>query len=135
MTAGYSETPLAKKLNLRDGQVCWFDAMPEAIMDEIDEYALELRFVADPAMGIDAAHIFVTQADDLAQKLARLRQQIAKDGQVWASWPNKGSAHETALDQEIVRSLGHAAGFIDTKQCAIDDVWSALKFVIPKADR
>ena len=135
MSAGYSGTPLAKKLNLRDGQVCWFDAMPDHITDEIDEYALELRFVADPAEGIDAAHIFVTEEGDLAAKLASLRQQIAKDGQIWVSWPKKGTGQETTLDQATVQRVGIAAGLIDTKKCAVDEVWSGLKFVIPKADR
>ena len=135
MTAGYSETPLAKKLNLRDGQVCWFDGMPESIIDEIDEYALELSFMAEPRAGIDAAHIFVTDADDLRVKLVQLRGLISRDGQVWVSWPKKGSGQETALDQEVVQAIGHGAGLIDTKKCAVDEVWSGLKFVIPKADR
>lgn len=139
MTAGYSGTPLAKKLNLRDGQKCWFDGMPENVIDEIDEYALELRFVPDldsiRLAGLDAAHIFVTEEADLTEKLTRLRQLLAKDGQVWASWPKKGSGHETALDQSEVQRIGLAAGFIDTKKCAVDETWSGLKFVIPKADR
>ncbi|MEL6709695.1 MAG: DUF3052 family protein [Pseudomonadota bacterium] len=135
MTAGYSGTPLAKKLNLRDGQVCWFDAIPDNIMDEIDEYALDLTFVADPAQGIDAAHIFVTEEGDLSAKLAQLRLLIDKKGQIWVSWPKKGSGHETALDQAAVQRVGLAAGLVDTKKCAVDDTWSGLKFVIPKADR
>ncbi|MEM9311469.1 MAG: DUF3052 family protein [Pseudomonadota bacterium] len=135
MPAGYSGTPLAKKLNLRDGQVCWFDGMPERIMDEIDEYALELTFVADPVGGIDAAHIFVTEEADLTAKLAQLRQQIDKKGQIWVSWPKKGSGEETALDQAGVQRVGLAAGLVDTKKCAVDEAWSGLKFVIPKADR
>lgn len=135
MTSGYSGTPLAKKLNLRDGQRCWFDAMPENVQDEIDEYALELTFVADPAEGVDAAHIFVTAEDDLSAKLAMLRGQIINDGHVWVSWPKKGSGQETMLDQAAVQRIGIAAGFIDTKKCAVDDTWSGLKFVIPKADR
>ena len=135
MTAGYSGTPLARKLTLRDGQRCWFEGMPGSVQDEIDEYALELTFVGDPAEGIDAAHIFVTEASDLKTKLASLRQQIAKDGQVWVSWPKKGSAQETALDQAEVQRIGAASGFIDTKKCAVDETWSGLKFVIPKADR
>ncbi|MEM7700908.1 MAG: DUF3052 family protein [Pseudomonadota bacterium] len=135
MTAGYSGTPLAKKLNLRDGQVCWFDAMPESVMDEIDEYALELTFVAEPSSGIDAAHIFVTEEADLTAKLNQLRELIGKKGQIWVSWPKKGSSHETRLDQAAVQRVGLAAGLVDTKKCAIDDTWSGLKFVIPKADR
>ena len=135
MTAGYSGTPLAKKLNLRDGQVCWFDGMPEDVIDEIDELALELTFVADPLAGVDAAHIFVTDEADLSEKLAMLRPCLSKKGQIWVSWPKKGSGEETALDQDAVQSAGLAAGLIDTKKCAVDDVWSGLKFVIPKADR
>lgn len=135
MTAGYSGTPLAKKLNLRDGQTCWFDGMPENVIDEIDEYALELRFVAKPKEGLDAAHIFVSEESDLIEKLAMLRPIIAKDGQVWVSWPKKGSGKETALDQAAVQRIGLAAGFVDTKKCAVDEIWSGLKFVIPKADR
>ena len=135
MPAGYSGTPLAKKLNLRDGQRCWFDSMPDTVQDEIDEYALELTFVGQPAEDFDAAHIFVTEEADLARKLARLRQHVAKDGQVWVSWPKKGSGHETTLDQAAVQRSGLAAGFVDTKKCAVDETWSGLKFVIPKADR
>lgn len=135
MTAGYSGTPLAKKLSLRDGLTCWFSDMPENIADEIDEYALELRFVAEPSEGIDAAHIFVTEASDLKAKLAHLRQQIDRKGHVWVSWPKKGSGQETALDQAAVQEIGIASGFIDTKKCAVDEIWSGLKFVIPKADR
>ncbi|MBX7527087.1 DUF3052 family protein [Qipengyuania vesicularis] len=135
MTAGYSGTPLAKKLNLRDGQRVWFHAMPETVIDEIDEYALELIFVADPAEGVDAAHIFVTETTDLETRLARLKDQIAKDGQIWVSWPKKGSGFETALDQAEVQRIGLACGLVDTKKCAVDEIWSGLKFVIPKADR
>lgn len=135
MTAGYSGTPLAKKLNLRDGHRCLFDAMPDSVQDEIDEYGLELTFVARPEQGCDAAHLFLTDEKDLRIKLIQLRPQIAKDGHVWVSWPKKGSGQETALDQASVQRVGLAAGFVDTKKCAIDEVWSGLKFVIPKADR
>ncbi len=135
MAAGYSGTPLAKKLNLRDEQRCWFEGMPANIQDEIDEYALELMFVASPDEGVDAAHIFVTSATSLESKLADLRQHVAPYGQVWVSWPKKGSGHETELDQAEVQRIGLAAGFIDTKKCAVDEIWSGLKFVIPKADR
>ncbi|WP_299192405.1 DUF3052 family protein [uncultured Erythrobacter sp.] len=135
MSAGYSGTPLAKKLTLRDGQLCWFDAMPQRIMDEIAAYGLDLRHVANPAEGIDAAHIFVTEEAELAPKLASLRQQIAQDGHIWVSWPKKGSGKETALDQAAVQRVGLAADLVDTKKCAVDEVWSGLKFVIRKADR
>ena len=131
-TAGYSGTPLAKKLNLRDGMRVWFDAMPESIADEIDEYALDLRFVDDPAKGIDAAHVFVTERAVLAQRLAALRDQIAKDGQVWVSWPKQAAKVQTDVTEDTVREVALPLGFVDTKVCAIDEVWSGLKLVIRK---
>jgi hypothetical protein len=132
MTTGYSGTPLAKKLNLRDRMRVWFDAMPESIADEIDEYALDLRFVDDPAKGIDAAHVFVTERAILAQRLAALRDQIASDGQVWVSWPKQAAKVQTDVTEDTVREIALPLGFVDTKVCAIDEVWSGLKLVIRK---
>ncbi len=132
MAAGYSGTPLAKKLGLRDGQRVWFSAMPESVCDEIDEYALELVPVGDPAEGIDAAHIFVTARADLATMLAQLRHQIALDGQVWVSWPKKGSGVPTDITEDTIREVCLPMGFVDTKVCAVDETWSGLKLVIRK---
>lgn len=130
--ADYSGTPLAKKLSLRDGQRVWFDAMPESVQDEIGEYALELIFVADPAQGVDAAHIFVTQRDDLAAKLSALRLQIARDGQVWVSWPKQSAGAPTDITEDVIREVCLPMGFVDTKVCAVDGTWSGLKLVIRK---
>ena len=132
MTTGYSGTPLAKKLSLRDGQRVWFDAMPEHVSDEIAEYALELTFVADPAEGIDAAHVFETERSVLEARLKSLRHQIAADGQVWVSWPKKASKVPTDITEDRTRELALPLGFVDTKVCAVDDVWSGLKLVIRK---
>ena len=130
--AGYSGKPLALKLGLHDGQRVWFDAMPETVLDEIDEYALELVFLADPADGIDAAHIFVTEKAVLDERLTALRNQIAKDGMVWVSWPKKASKVPSEVTEDSVREIGLPLGFVDTKVCAVDDTWSGLKLVIRK---
>ena len=132
MSAGYSGTPLVRKLSLRDGQRVWFHAMPESVQDEIDEYALELTFVADPTEGIDAAHIFVTERSDLKAKLTALRDQIASDGQVWVSWPKKAAKVPTDITEDTIREVALPLGFVDTKVCAIDETWSGLKLVIRK---
>ena len=132
MPAGYSETPLAKKLNLRDGQTCWFDRMPENVQDEIGEYALSLHFVGEPCEGLDAAHIFVSTAETLANRLETLRDVLAPDGQVWVSWPKQASGVETEIGEHEVRAAGLALGFVDTKKCAVDETWSGLKLVIRK---
>ena len=129
MPTGYSETPLAKKLNLRDDQRVWFHAMPENVQDEIGEYALDLIFVADPAEGIDAAHIFVTTREELDGLLATLRNQIAVDGHIWVSWPKKASEVQT---DDTIRDVALPIGLVDTKVCAVDETWSALKLVIRK---
>ena len=132
MTAGYSGTPLAKKLGLRDGLRVWFDAMPASVQDEIGEYALELRMVADPAEGVDVAHVFVTERAQLEQLLAVLRHQIAPDGQVWVSWPKKAAKVPTDITEDTIREVCLPLGFVDTKVCAIDETWSGLKLVIRK---
>jgi hypothetical protein len=132
MSAGYSGTPLAKKLSLRDRQRVWFDAMPDPVRDEIDEYALELIFVANPAEGVDAAHVFVTARSELEAKLATLRDQIASDGQVWVSWPKKASKAPTDITEDTIREVALPLGFVDTKVCAVDETWSGLKLVIRK---
>lgn len=132
MSSGYSGTPLAKELSLRDGQRVWFDGMPESIADEIDEYALELTFVADPAEGVDAAHIFVTEAADMAAKLASLREQITSDGQVWVSWPKRGAMVTTDITEDAIREIALPLGFVDTKVREVDETWSGLKLVIRK---
>ncbi len=129
MTTAFSGAPLAKQLSLRDGQRVWFDGMPEDVFDEIAEYALDLTFVDNPAQGIDAAHIFVTERAELAERLAALRQQIARDGQVWVSWPSQAS---TDLTEDAIRELALPLGFIDTKSCEVNATWSALKLVIRK---
>ncbi len=132
MTAGYSSTPLAKKLNLRDDQRVWFHAMPENVQDEIGEYALDLIFVADPAEGIDAAHVFVTERTELQSHLAALRHQIAPDGHIWVSWPKKASKVPTDITEDTIRDVCLPMGLVDTKVCAVDETWSGLKLVIRK---
>lgn len=132
MSSGYSGTPLAKKLSLRDGQRVWFWGMPQIVADEIDEYALELTFVADPAEGVDAAHVFVTDRAELERLLAVLRRQIAPDGQIWVSWPKKAAGVRTDITEDTIREAALPLGLVDTKVCAVDQTWSGLKLVIRK---
>ncbi|MEO1968024.1 MAG: DUF3052 family protein [Sphingomonadaceae bacterium] len=132
MPAGYSGTPLAKKLNLRDDQRVWFIGMPDDVHDEIDEYALDLIFVGDPAEGIDAAHIFVTERSSLEDHLTHLRHQIAADGQIWISWPKQAAKVATDITEDTIREIALPLGLVDTKVCAVNEIWSGLKLVIRK---
>ena len=132
MAEGYSGKPLAMKLGLRDGQRVWFDAMPDSVAEEIGDYALDLIPVAGPVEGIDAAHIFVTERARLVQLLTALRHQIAPTGQVWVSWPKQASNVPTDITEYAIRDIALPLGFVDTKVCAVDEVWSGLKLVIRK---
>ena len=132
MAEGYSGKPLAMKLGLRDGQRVWFDAMPDSVADEIGDYALDLIPVADPADGIDAAHIFVTELARLEELLNALRQQIEPAGQVWVSWPKQAAKVPTDITEDTIREVALPLGFVDTKVCAVDEIWSGLKLVIRK---
>jgi len=132
VTAGYSGTPLAKKLNLRDGQRIWFVAMPDSIADEIGEYALDLIGVRGPDDAPDASHLFVTERAVMEAQLASLRQAMPSDGQIWVSWPKKSSKVATDITEDVIREVALPMGFVDTKVCAIDETWSGLKLVIRK---
>ncbi|GAB5489059.1 MAG: DUF3052 family protein [Parasphingorhabdus sp.] len=132
MPAGYSGTPLAKKLALKDGMRVWFDNMPNGIRTEIEGYGLTLIEEDEPTKGLNAAHIFVTECAALKKRLATLRSLIDPAGQVWVSWPKKASGMESEIAQNDVQQAGLPIGFVDTKKCAVNETWSGLKFVIRK---
>jgi hypothetical protein len=84
---------------------------------------------------LDVVHVFATETKGLAAKLRRYRQAIAPDGMIWVSWPKKASGTASDLTDAVVRNTALPLGLVDIKVCAIDDVWSGLKFVIPVKER
>lgn len=133
MAAGYSGTPLAKKLSLKDGMRVWFDAMPESVLAEIETSDLVLEHLPTPAAPIDAAHIFVTQRADMEAKLAQLRPMLAPTGFIWVSWPKKASKVPTDIIEDTIRAvILPATDLVDVKVCAVDVIWSGLKLMIRK---
>lgn len=134
MPSGYSGTPLAKKLGLKDADPLWTKAMPESVRAEI-EAAVSPRYVARPAKGLAAAHLFHTRASQLVADLARLRPLLAADGMVWVSWPKKAAKVATDITEDVIRELALPMGYVDVKVCAVDETWSGLKLVIRKALR
>jgi hypothetical protein len=135
MATGYSGTPLAKKLSLKDGMRVWFSDMPDSVRAEIDESDLTLSEEEVPTPGIQSAHIFVTDRSDMETRLATLREMIDPAGQVWVSWPKKASKARTDITEDIIREIALPLGFVDIKVCAVDAVWSGLKLVIRKGLR
>jgi hypothetical protein len=132
MTKGYSGTPLAKKLSLKDGMQVWFDAMPESVRAEIDGYGLTLLENDGPVSGLNAAHIFVTERAVMETHLSALRGLIDPAGQIWVSWPKKASKVPTDITEDTIRSVCLPMGLVDIKVCAVDAIWSGLKLVIRK---
>ena len=138
--AGYSGTPLWKKLGVRDGQSTWRLNMPASIADEIAESGVAPSLVQTPRTGLEMAHLFVTRRAELAMSLERLRNLIAPDGIVWVSWPKKSPPKGVApipsdITEDAVRGEALPLGFVDIKVCAVDAVWSGLKLVIRKSER
>ena len=156
MTSGYSGTPLARKLSLKDGLRTWWEDMPDAVRDEIEREGLVLDHLAVPEAPIEAAHIFVTSCADMEARLARLRPLLAPAGFIWVSWPKKASRVATDITEDRIRDacgVGRAPGMtldcrgqsnparlpetdlVDVKVCAIDSTWSGLKLMIRKDRR
>jgi len=135
MTAGYSGTPLAKKLSLKDGMRTWWDGMPGSVRDEIASEGPQLQLVDKPEAPIDAAHIFVTERTDLERKLAHLLPLLDPAGMIWVSWPKKASKVPTDITEDVIRDVCLPLGLVDVKVCAVDATWSGLKLVVRRQNR
>jgi hypothetical protein len=136
VTAGYSGTPLARKLSLKDRQRVWWDAMPDSVAAEIGSEGLALERLGRPEAPIDAAHIFVTARADMEAKLARLRPLLSPSGFIWVSWPKKASKLPTDITEDSIRdAILPDTDLVDVKVCAIDATWSGLKLMIRKERR
>lgn len=132
--AGYSGTPLGKKLSLKPGMRVWFDAMPGSVLAEID--TPDLVFLSAPEPGLDAAHIFVTERADMEAKLSMLRPLLQPTGYIWVSWPKKASKVPTDIAEDAIRAvILPTSDLVDVKVCAFDSVWSGLKLLIRKDRR
>ena len=132
MTAGYSGTPLARKLSLKDGLRTWWDGMPDGVRAEIEGDGLVLDMLGVPERPVEAAHVFVTERAVLESKVQELLPLLAPDGFIWISWPKKASKVETDITEDVIRDVVLPLGLVDVKVCAVDAVWSGLKLVIRK---
>ena len=126
-TAGYSGTPLGKKLGYKAGAALWAKAMPDSVRVEIEQ-AVQPRFVAGPAKNLPAAHIFHTSAAKLTAELEGLRTKLTPDGMIWVSWPKKAAKVETDITEDTIRKVALPMGYVDVKVCAVDETWSGLQF-------
>jgi hypothetical protein len=135
MPSGYSGTPLAKKLSLKDGMRVWWDGMPDTVTDEIAAEGLKLGRLDAPEAPIDAAHVFVTSRAELQARLRALLPLLDRAGMIWVSWPKKASRVPTDITENLIREVALPMGLVDVKVCAVDETWSGLKLVIRKEHR
>lgn len=135
MTAGYSGTPLVKKLGIKPGFKVLFVRPPDnfdATLGPLpDDVAVKRRYTPP----FDFIHVFADCLKDLKKDLVRYPDGLSRDGMLWISWPKKASGVETDVTESLVREMGLATGLVDIKICAVDNVWSGLKFVRRVKDR
>jgi hypothetical protein len=129
--AGYSGTPLPKKLGLAPGmRVCAIgcDDYPALV----GAAGLDLALQAKPNADTDLVHLFATSRSELDTRLPELRRALRPDATLWVSWPKKISKVETDIVEDTIREIALPLGFVDVKVCAVDGVWSGLKLVVRK---
>jgi hypothetical protein len=131
-SAGYSGTPLARKLGIAAGSCVVALEAPAGYRDWLAPLPDGVRFVHAVSAQVDVVHLFVDRRATLETQLEALRERIAPDAAVWVSWPKKASKVVTDVTEDTIRELALPLGFVDVKVCAVSEVWSGLKLVIRK---
>lgn len=135
MAAGYSGTPLVKKLGLKPGARGAFVGAPPHFVGLLSTLPEGFELLSRPGREMDYLHLFASSREELDAKLPALVGALAKTGTLWISWPKKTSALAKDLTESGVREAGLAAGVVDVKVCAVDEDWSGLKFMFRLKDR
>jgi hypothetical protein len=133
--AGYSGKPIVQKLGIKPGFCIFVDGLAAPYRDVVGELPDDVTITKTARAPLDMVHLFAADAKGLGAKLRSYRKAIAPDGMIWASWPKKASGVATDVTEALVRETALASGLVDIKICAVDDVWSGLKLVIPVKDR
>jgi hypothetical protein len=135
MSAGYSGKPLPQKLGIKQGDVLAFLNAPDdydRILGRLPDGVIVTRRLEGE---LDFIQLFATEKASLEREFPVLKEKLKQGGMIWVSWPKASSGLTTDLSDGIVRKVGLKNGLVDVKVCAIDDSWSALKFVRRLRDR
>lgn len=133
--AGYSGTPLARKLGLLPASRVLVVGAPRPYREIVAPLPGRIELVARATRTTDLVHLFATEREELARRLATLRPRLRPDVPVWVSWPKKSAKIPTDVTEDVVREVALPLGLVDVKVCAVDAVWSGLKLVVRKALR
>ncbi len=132
--AGYSGTPLVRKLGIKPGMRVAVVACPLPYAQLVPDLPGDVVLADDPGERADLVHVFVTGSQQLEQ-LPRLGRAVHPHGTIWVSWPKKSAKLATDVTEDVVRRAALAAGLVDVKVCAVDGTWSGLKLVYRLKDR
>lgn len=135
LSAGYSGTPLPKKLGIKSGFRARFVNAPSEVLKELKTALAACEIVEGGKSSVDFAMAFAKSRSDLENEFTRIAKSLAPAGMLWVSWPKKSAGVTTDVDENVVRGIGLAAGLVDVKVCAVTDFWSGLKFVRRLKDR
>jgi hypothetical protein len=132
---GYSGTPLVKKLGIKDGFGVALLHVPDEVKTELRNALLKCRRETVASKDLDFILLFAKSRAGLELELLPAAKALAPAGMLWISWPKKSSGVPTDLTENVIRQSGLDVGLVDVKVCAVTDVWSGLKFVIPVKNR
>lgn len=139
MNAGYSGTPLAKKLGIKEGFLIVSINEPREYRSLLAPLPGDVTITdaerCDPKGRPDVVHLFTNSRDELFRKLAKWMRLIRPDGVIWVSWYKKAAKLPTEITEDTVREAALPLGLVDVKVCAVDEKWSGLKLVIRKENR
>jgi hypothetical protein len=130
--AGYSDTPLAKKLGVTERSRIFAVGAPSDYRAMLQPLSASVQLATSLDASVDIVHIFTTRRSELSQALAVFRDKLRPTAMVWVSWPKKSAKVPSGISEDTVRELALPIGFVDVKVCAVDDVWSGLKLVVRK---
>src|SRR5688572_11173321 len=135
MTAGYSGTPLAKKLGIKEGFSVLAINPPEYLDQLLEPLPADVEMLTTSRTGIDLIHLFTNSRDGLYSGLATSVRLIKQNGAIWVSWYKKAAKLPTEITEDTIREAAFPLGLVDVKVCALDEKWSGLKLVIRKENR
>jgi hypothetical protein len=132
MSAGYSGTPLWKKLGFKTGQRVSAPGAPANYRKLVAPLPDGIEFQTRIARNTDLVHLFTTSKAELAKKLEAWLKVLGPEAVIWVSWPKKTSKVATDISEDTIRAVALPMGLVDIKVCAVDETWSGLKLVLRK---
>ncbi len=130
--AGYSGTPLARKLGYEAGTRAWVHAMPADYRDWLAPLPEAVVFQRRAGLDTKLHHLFLTERMMLEKLLRELRRNMPVEAAIWVSWPKRASGLASEIGENDIRAVALPLGLVDIKVCAVNEVWSGLKLVLRK---